>query len=267
MSDLGKRLRFNSTAGVPDFTNSKLLEEAADRVDTMETMLQAMADGRIVMLARIEALEADFNSAAAAASEYSEFWEQHHGDFDQFGNYVPYSQMDGDLRAANARIKALEEVLLVQKEIAGRTMTDIVAAANKDATAAVERIEALEAALEASDTLGKFWQARAIKAEGIPAAIASPAQPPTTFAQPAAWRVDGIRDGAAHTWVYWKPDWPDMHAKEGDKVTPLYAAPLSPAQPLTTDTIDLANPLPGDPPIQQQPNDAVFRGFRGNNEA
>jgi hypothetical protein len=40
-----------------------------------------------------------------------------------------------------------------------------------------------------------------------------------------------------------------------------------PAQPLTTDTIDLTNPLPGDPPIQQQPNDAVFRGFRGNNEA
>jgi two-component sensor histidine kinase len=41
----------------------------------------------------------------------------------------------------------------------------------------------------------------------------------------------------------------------------------SPAQPLTTDTIDLTNPLPGDPPIQQQPNDAVYPGFRGNNEA
>jgi two-component sensor histidine kinase len=38
-------------------------------------------------------------------------------------------------------------------------------------------------------------------------------------------------------------------------------------KPLTTDTIDLTNPLPGDPPVQQQPNDAVFRGFRGNNEA
>ena len=59
-----------------------------------------------------------------------------------------------------------------------------------------------------------------------------------------------------------------MHAKEGDKVTPLYASPLAqPAQPLTTDTIDLTNPLPGDPPIQQQPNDAVYPGFRGNNEA
>ena len=90
---------------------------AADRIDTMETMLQAMADGRIVMLARIEALEADFNSAAAAASEYSEFWEQHHGDFDQFGNYVPYSQMDGDLRAAKARIEALEAALRLAEEV------------------------------------------------------------------------------------------------------------------------------------------------------
>ena len=96
MSDLVKRLRFNSTAGVPDFTNSKLLEEAADRVDTMETMLQAMADGRIVMLARIE---------------------------------------------------ELEEALLIQKENAGRMMTDFVAAANKDAAGAVDRIEALEKAL------------------------------------------------------------------------------------------------------------------------
>jgi hypothetical protein len=45
------------------------------------------------------------------------------------------------------------------------------------------------------------------------------------FTQPAAWRVDGIREGAEHVWVYWKPEWPTMHAKEGDKVTPLYAAP------------------------------------------
>jgi hypothetical protein len=88
------------------------------------------------------------------------------------------------------------------------------------------------------------------------------------FAQPAAWRVDGHRDGAAYTWVYWKPEWPERHVREGDKVTPLYAAPLAPpAQPLTTDTIDLTNPLPGDPPIQQQPNSAVFPSFRGNNEA
>jgi DNA repair exonuclease SbcCD ATPase subunit len=66
---------------------------------------------------RIEALEADFNSAAAAASEYSEFWERHHGDFDQFGNYVPYSQMDGDLRAANARIEELTKELRKLQDI------------------------------------------------------------------------------------------------------------------------------------------------------
>lgn len=51
--------------------------------------------------------EAQFHSAAAAASEYSEFWEKHHGDFDQFGNYIPYSQIDGDLRAAKAEIERL----------------------------------------------------------------------------------------------------------------------------------------------------------------
>ena len=38
--------------------------------------------------------------------------------------------------------------------------------------AALKRIEELEAALEASDTLGKYWQARAIEALGIPAALA-----------------------------------------------------------------------------------------------
>ena len=34
------------------------------------------------------------------------------------------------------------------------------------------RIEALVKALEKSDDLGKYWQARAIKAENIPAALA-----------------------------------------------------------------------------------------------
>jgi len=55
--------------------------------------------------------KAQFHSAAAAASEYSEFWEKHHGDFDQFGNYIPYSQMDGDLRAAKAEIERLRAAL------------------------------------------------------------------------------------------------------------------------------------------------------------
>lgn len=54
--------------------------------------------------------KAQFDSAAAAASEYSEFWEKHSGDFDQFGNYVPYSQMDGDLRAARAEIEKLRSL-------------------------------------------------------------------------------------------------------------------------------------------------------------
>lgn len=55
--------------------------------------------------------EAQFHSAAAAASEYSEFWEKHHGDFDQFGNYIPHSQIDGDLRAAKAEIVRLRSAI------------------------------------------------------------------------------------------------------------------------------------------------------------
>ena len=107
MNDLVKRLRFNSTAGVPDFTNSKLLEEAADRIEELE--------------AEIERLQAAKRRALALADE---------------------------------------------------------------------------------------------------------------------------------------------HGKE------LAALRLAPEQmPLTVNTIDLTNPLPGDPPVQQQPNSAVFPGFRGNNEA
>ena len=48
---------------------------------------------------------------------------------------------------AAKRIKALEAALQAQREDAGRYMTDIVAAANKDAATANARIEALEAAL------------------------------------------------------------------------------------------------------------------------
>jgi len=54
--------------------------------------------------------KAQFESASAAASEYSEFWERHNGDFDQSGNYIPHSQMDGDLRAAKAEIEQLRSV-------------------------------------------------------------------------------------------------------------------------------------------------------------
>lgn len=52
--------------------------------------------------------KAQFESAAAAASEYSEFWEQHNGEFDAGGNYIPHSQIDGDLRAAKAEIASLK---------------------------------------------------------------------------------------------------------------------------------------------------------------
>jgi hypothetical protein len=61
--------------------------------------------------------EAQFHSAAAAASEYSEFWERHHGDFDQFGNYIPYSQMDGDLRAAKAEIERLRSNAVCEEDV------------------------------------------------------------------------------------------------------------------------------------------------------
>lgn len=64
--------------------------------------------------------KAQFDSAAAAASEYSEFWEKHSGDFDQFGNYVPYSQMDGDLRAARAEIEKLRSLSQPVMEIIDR---------------------------------------------------------------------------------------------------------------------------------------------------
>jgi hypothetical protein len=81
--------------------------------------------------------EEQFHSAAAAASEYSEFWERHHGDFDQFDNYIPHSQMDGDLRAAKAKIEQLEAAL--------HQMNDAFTVAYN--TAASNRIEQLEAAL------------------------------------------------------------------------------------------------------------------------
>jgi hypothetical protein len=61
--------------------------------------------------------EAQFHSAAAAASQYSEFWERHNGDFDMAGNYIPHSQMDGDLRATKAEIKRLKALALTKDEL------------------------------------------------------------------------------------------------------------------------------------------------------
>jgi hypothetical protein len=42
--------------------------------------------------------------------------------------------------------------------------------------------------------------------------------------KPVAWRVDGVLDGNPQIWFYYKPEWPVMHEKQGDTVTPLYAA-------------------------------------------
>jgi hypothetical protein len=55
--------------------------------------------------------KSQFEAASAAASEYSEFWEQHNGDFDMAGNYIPHSQIDGDLRAAKAKLDRTRDVL------------------------------------------------------------------------------------------------------------------------------------------------------------
>ena len=159
MSDLVKRLRFNSTAGVPDFTNSKLLEEAADRVDTMETMLQAMADGRIVMLARIEALEADFNSESR--SRFGRIQRLLGAASRRLRSIRKLCPVRARMRkiaeleyltdeCPHAENSAGRSALLVQKESRRNyTMTDIEAAANIETprAACVERIEALEKAL------------------------------------------------------------------------------------------------------------------------
>lgn len=50
--------------------------------------------------------------------------------------------------------------------------------------------------------------------------------------KPVAWRVDGKRGGEPQVWFYWKPEWPTMHEKQGDKVTPLYDDPAQPSQQL-----------------------------------
>lgn len=40
MSDIVERLRFTAEAGVPDFTNSKLLDEAADEIERLRASLK-----------------------------------------------------------------------------------------------------------------------------------------------------------------------------------------------------------------------------------
>ena len=109
--------------------NARLRDEAflrtRDHAQTTQEQLVEAGKAAIVIRNELDRVRADrdyhadlaerwkaqFDSAAAAASEYSEFWEKNCRDFDQFGNYVPYSQMDGDLRAAKRRIAELEAAL------------------------------------------------------------------------------------------------------------------------------------------------------------
>ena len=95
--------------GLAPSSQEQLVEAGAAIVIRNE--LDRVRADRDYQQALAERWKAQFDSAAAAASEYSEFWEKHCRDFDQFGNYVPYSQMDGDLRAAKRRIAELEAAL------------------------------------------------------------------------------------------------------------------------------------------------------------
>jgi hypothetical protein len=85
------------------------IEEAGKAAISLRNELDRMTADRNYHADLAESWKAQFHSAAAAASEYSEFWEKHHGDFDQFGNYLPYSQIDGDLRAAKAKLHDIIE--------------------------------------------------------------------------------------------------------------------------------------------------------------
>lgn len=109
---------------------AKRCEEAADRVakrcmghdapalisiprqptDIDAVLIEAAAALRR-MAGERDSWEAQFHSAATTASEYVEFYERHRDDFDAVGNYIPYSQMDGDIRAAEARATAAEAAL------------------------------------------------------------------------------------------------------------------------------------------------------------
>ena len=44
MSELAERLRFNAYWGIPDFTNKQLLNEAAARIEALETALREIMD-------------------------------------------------------------------------------------------------------------------------------------------------------------------------------------------------------------------------------
>ena len=49
MSDLVERLRFKADCGVPDFTNSRILDEAADRIEALEAALREIITLREIL--------------------------------------------------------------------------------------------------------------------------------------------------------------------------------------------------------------------------
>lgn len=77
-------------------------------IESQRATIERVEQERDEATERATSWEEQFHAAANAASVYSEFWERHVDDFDAAGNYIPHSQIDGDLRAAEARVTALE---------------------------------------------------------------------------------------------------------------------------------------------------------------
>jgi len=95
--------RLQKAAGPVRLNNGCFADLARDAADALATL-----SARVAELERErDSWREQFYAASNAASEYVGFWERHHGDFDAAGNYIPHSQMDGDLRAAEARADAL----------------------------------------------------------------------------------------------------------------------------------------------------------------
>lgn len=63
------------------------------------------------LLNRIDALTAERDRIADVAATYADFWDTHHASIDAAGNYIPHSQIDGDLRAAEAECARLRVAL------------------------------------------------------------------------------------------------------------------------------------------------------------
>ena len=70
------------------------------KIDQLQSDLAAEKRAKEEAERERDSWKEQFHNAASAASEYSEFYERHHADFDAAGNYIPHSQIDGDLRAA-----------------------------------------------------------------------------------------------------------------------------------------------------------------------